>query len=242
MRSNSGNVLFVILIGIALFAALGFAMTQGSRGGSAKIDKEKAVLYAAELVAYANEIQVTFDHLWLQNRQAPEAISLGSPITCAGLPSAPSCSRLQGIPPTCLDLHCRVFTQDGGVLKPRIFEEMVENYTLGASSGRPRPGHPAAYAGRVVGLGGAGNEILIQITGIAQQICDVINKGFNLPSTTTMATEGNIDTLHLWTDYTSLVNPTGILGDAATAIAGRRSGCYYATASGNVFFHVLHVR
>jgi len=49
---RSGNVLFLILLAVALFAALGYAVTQAGRSGGKDISDEKADLDQAELENY----------------------------------------------------------------------------------------------------------------------------------------------------------------------------------------------
>ena len=52
-----GNVLFYILIAVALIAALSYAVTTTSRGGgTADISQEKAGLAASEILEYSNNI------------------------------------------------------------------------------------------------------------------------------------------------------------------------------------------
>ena len=57
-NKQSGNVLFLILIAVALFAALSYAVTQSTRGGG-NANAEQLALKAAELINQSNHIRTT---------------------------------------------------------------------------------------------------------------------------------------------------------------------------------------
>jgi len=61
-RSQKGNVLFLILIAVALFAALSYAVTQSTRGGG-NADDETAQIAASNLLQLMSSYKVGVDRL-----------------------------------------------------------------------------------------------------------------------------------------------------------------------------------
>lgn len=55
-RAQSGNVMFYILIAIALLAALIYAVSQSGRGNLSEINDERARLLASEILEYADAV------------------------------------------------------------------------------------------------------------------------------------------------------------------------------------------
>ncbi len=62
-----GNVLFLILIAVALFAALAYAVTSSNRTSGGTISKDKAKAYAAQILQHAALIRATVSRLKIGN-------------------------------------------------------------------------------------------------------------------------------------------------------------------------------
>lgn len=60
---DAGNALFLILIAVALFAALSYAMTRSGAGGGGGISNETAELNAAAIIQYAGQVGQAVDRL-----------------------------------------------------------------------------------------------------------------------------------------------------------------------------------
>ena len=78
-RSEHGNVLFLILIAVALFAALSYVVTQSSRSGSGNIGKEDAKLAAAEILNYVTSVQTAVQTLMLRRECGINKLTFDNP-------------------------------------------------------------------------------------------------------------------------------------------------------------------
>jgi len=56
-KSESGNVLFLILIAVALFAALSYVVTQSTRSGGGSTEREKNKLSSAQMTQYPTALR-----------------------------------------------------------------------------------------------------------------------------------------------------------------------------------------
>lgn len=103
--SQSGNIFFYILLGVALFAALSFAVSRSGNAGK-DISDEKANLLASELINYSKQVQEGVTKLRLRGCKNTEISFENSTITGYANPDSPSSG----------DKHCWIFDAAGGNL------------------------------------------------------------------------------------------------------------------------------
>lgn len=107
-NSQSGNVLFLILIAVVLFAALSYAVTSSTgSGGNKDTSEDKAKLYVAEITQYASAVRTAIT--WLTATSKCDVIELsfeGPPFDGSDVdyvnPNSPN------------DFSCHIFHPDGG--------------------------------------------------------------------------------------------------------------------------------
>lgn len=96
-RSEKGNVLFIILITIALFGALSFAVSHMMRGGDpSAVMSEKDGLFAAEIIEKARQFRQATQEMRMNNGCAVENISFEHPLLSGyeHTPAAPELCHL----------------------------------------------------------------------------------------------------------------------------------------------------
>jgi hypothetical protein len=108
-KSESGNVLVYILIAVALFAALGFAVSNMMRSSGSTVSGEKDVVFVSETLNYAKTLRDMVQYLRISKNCSENQISFEhSPFDGTDSdyvnPNAPS------------DFSCHLFHPKGGAM------------------------------------------------------------------------------------------------------------------------------
>lgn len=97
-RTQRGNILFLILLAVVLFAALSYAVTSSMRGGGKDGGSESANLKAAQIIQYATLIEASWQRLRLRgcgidqiSFEHPDATAAGLLYANSRAPSNKSC-------------------------------------------------------------------------------------------------------------------------------------------------------
>ena len=249
-HNQSGNVLFLILIAVALFAALSYAVTSSSKGGGSGISKDKAKIAAAQIIQYSTSLQQAITRMMLMNQCGDTQVSFerapfdGSDTVYLN-PSAPS------------DKRCHVFHPDGG---GQSYRE-IETSWLSGSPALPkwygefvftaRDCVPNVGSGKGSGCWNNGTnddtELVIALVDLNEEICSEINKRFGLAKADSTG-YGNFyetsDPLYRFKGiYGSTGTTSGHMSDAGGILLGQTTACFEKPASSrNTYYHVLIAR
>lgn len=232
LKHQKGNVLFLILIAVALFAALSYAVTQSSRSGG-DASKETNVINTASLTQYPNSVRTAvlrmiiagIDPLDLQFNKPDEFDTAGGFSTfvasrgvfhpqggSAGYQQVPANLTAAG---TALDW---LFTAD--------FEVPL----LGLS-----------------GSGATGNEVIAFASGVTETICSRVNKELNQFDGSIPVIAAGVTITNDRTATNSLpAAPDDVVlddGSSPNWFSNKAFGCFRnATAGPYVFYYVLAER
>lgn len=223
-QKQHGNALFLILIAVALFAALSYAITQTSRGGGS-ITKETNMLAARGLVEYATQLRITIDRMRITNNCSDTEISFEHDGTSVyDNPSSPA------------DGRCQVFHTNGGGMDYR--NAHAEALLSGASGT-----WVFNTANEVIGVGtdcsgNACTELVAQVSRVKRDVCLEINNrlGVDNPSGEP-PDESDIITGGF---FTGTYSYGALLGDAATELQGEFAGCLYESTNVPAYYVYYH--
>ena len=175
-----GNILFLILLAIILFAALSYAVTNSIRGGGKDISPEVAKARATELVEYFSGIRSAITRLQLTNNCSVAQISLDYNNGASNCLTSelPATGYENSNSPT--DCRCHVFHPKGGGVSHRAFDKFGARKNVGnvassyinfpSRSSVPFIGTPLSELYALVMLSGISDG-----TGLAA-LCDEYNK------------------------------------------------------------------
>jgi hypothetical protein len=207
-----GNALFLILIAVALFAALGYAITQSGRGNG-NANKEQVALQAARLISFAGTLQSAAQRLQLTGGCTADQIDFGVNFGPYGWDTVDNPLR-----PT--DGSCDMFAPTGGGVADPKFDNSFY-LAGGAWKSLAFIRTPIVNVGNPVLGNWATYPTLLMLTAASRELCDEINKRDGIVHDLSIATRYDVNT------YTVPLNMDVIIGsDAGAGLAGHQQGCF----------------
>ncbi len=176
VNPQSGSVIVWILVAVALFAALNYAVSYSSRSGGAQISSEQAKLAATEILDYGHAIRNAVQTLQINGCNDTEISFDQAIVSGYSNPNSPS------------DNSCHVFHPNGGGLS---YQALQDDWLDGLATSQAATHYGTWYTNGgawITGLGidGSGSacatavqdcrELLTGVPFIKEEICKEINK------------------------------------------------------------------
>lgn len=248
---ESGNVLFLILIACALFAALTYVVSNSTRTGSGSVSMEKAKILASALTQFGNSIEVAVGRLLLAGC-AEDQISFATPTSMAW----PTWSARYDNVNSPTDNKCHVFdARGGGVVFPVVDTDLLGEY--------PNPyfdeGYGYVFTGSmtVPGIGTFNmgddqntvpNSMAVVLPYVQNDVCNAINRGLGIDlDVKTMVVQD--DPMHIPRLFTGIAfygdfggYPITVDTIVTPALFRQRTGCYHMINAGedyNIYYHIV---
>ncbi len=243
MKQQRGNILFLILLAVILFAALSYAVTRGERGQVQSVSPERAQTLASQMVQAATLTENSLRRFILSTDLPPGKIDLFK----TGFTS-------NGDVTGCASSTCNLYDPAGGnVTVPMLPAEAFDTAAANCSSnygplvdGRPRP---RVFIASVNGIGTDLPELVLVTCGVKIEVCRAINYAMGLMKAgdADIANKHGAQASNDYQNYSGNVYPlpvtnAGQFGVDDARVKGQRTFCSYDNPSnnyGNWFYHVL---
>lgn len=228
--SQNGSAFFIILIAIAMFAMLSYAVSQGSRSSASSLNAEQTIIAAQEILSYANTVAKAVQRMRLAGCKDTEisADSSAMPQVNAAAPA---------------DESCHIASLKGG--KVNMQYRVPPAYHVDASD--PDSGAWLITASddiTGVGTNGCSDETCADLTltvfDVKPEICAAMNKLLGID---TMPADTDYDRSILWVGaYDSSPNEVGNTV-AGVPMRGKTAACLNETGSNSyIFYQILIAR
>lgn len=207
---SRGSVLVYILIAVALFAALGYAVSSMMRSSGESIGSEKAGVVAAEILGYAGQIRETIQALRISNNCGNEQLSFERS------PFDGSDTDYQNTDAP-VDKTCHVFHPNGGGLSPSPPSSEASNgqdWIFSGDNTIPELGDDASP------------ELIMILSGLPQSLCLKIN---DIVGITNPSGDAPLDTDGFSTEkFNGSYTQDGEIG-SSLEFGGKLAGCFKDT-------------
>lgn len=166
MPKERGNILFLILLAIVLFAALSYAVTNSMRGGGKDASGESAEAKASALLNYMANMDSAIMRMRLTGGYADYQINFWYKGDHYAVFSNQSNSN-------CTQAGCRVFDPAGGgvpVMDAAYYKDVPS-----------KAGQKTIMYDRLPGVGTNATDVIFLLSGMSYDVCMAINAKAGLP-------------------------------------------------------------
>ena len=202
-QSESGNVIFYILIAIALIAALSYAVSSSSRsGGDSALSEERARILATEILEYSNAIATATSLLKLRGCSDLEISFENQTLTGYANSNSPN------------NNICDIFHINGGGItyqKPNSAASNSQNWGFTGSRD-------------IVGVGTTSPDLFLILHDVNREVCMKLNDMLNVPRTSGNAPADNGGDM---TAFTGSYASGDALGDEDANLERQPKACYH---------------
>lgn len=231
-QNEAGNVLFLILIAVALFAALSYAVTQSTRSGGGGADGETTLVNSAQLTQYPASVRTSIVRMVIGGADV-NTLEFNPPADFGNCTTG-----APGVFPRCV-FHPTgggaTYAKAPGDLMAQgtpgtwIFNAENEINLIGTTVGGDAP--DATTADIIAFLPGVSDGLCSRVNEELGISGSVIETGINFTSASNMISTGS---------GTSILATAsnGTIGDDVTALDAQPFGCF-TQGTDNVYYHVL---
>ncbi len=233
--TQSGSALFLVLIGVALFAALSFVIAQSLRvsgDSSSNMDQEKMALQMSELTQFLEAVKVKVGTMVEVENVYDLTLSFKNDVYKNGM----GLNLCQNDNPSCADESCMVFSPENpqGIL-PVVFQQIASSGDLSAKV-EPANGAVSVAQLAIDGVGTTEQELVLIVNGISPAFCNYYNDRLGItvaaPFTdeTTLGDIGESGASSAGEHWGGCGTPaafdgTDLFGDESKSFAGRKTFC-----------------
>ncbi len=229
---QSGSAILWVLIAVALFAAVGFAMSYNSRTSTSIISGEQVRVYAQQIIAYGNEIKTAVKRLQLRGC-TNEQISFQNSSA-----ADPSWYENPNSPP---DKSCHIFDVKGGGLAwqnlPTPYADMAGEYNYSFAANKYAFIGETEWAGSGTTCAAASCSDLIMIvhsTNFDKTLCNKINQLLDLPLD---ISDAKVSGTPYKGTFSFITGSTFADESTSVSAAGKSAACFYRT-SDNIYIYM----
>ena len=248
-KGERGNVLFLILIAVALFAALSYAVTQSTRSGGGDASKEKSLVSSAALTQYPASIKTAIVRMMVSGGVDVTNLNFAKPVNFAADLKDPEANPAPtGVTPENTTKNAVFYSNGGGATYSDAGSDV-------SAAGTALPWYFNAE-NEVVNIGTTASsgvatgsvDVIAFLPGISKAVCQKIHEQLGLlyqdadatnafPVLSGIVTTLNMDNKTAGSTHIQSSPSGGRI--TSSVLNGQPQGCFRTATSSYVYYHVL---